>query len=592
MSQVKQCVSMVKGALGPFFLSPSSRKNVGIVLERQAAKRPSQALIRFEDREVTYLQANELANRYARLFLSRGFAKGDTVALLMGNRPEYLIIHAGLAKIGVVPALVNTNIRGRVLAHALNIVEARAVIVGLELAEAYDAVAAEVNVPGPVFVEKEGLAAPTPSGMEDLAPLIADQPDTNPVPPEPVVAADTLEYIYTSGTTGMPKATVLTHRKWFQMGYAAGGFAMNVIPGDVQYLCLPLYHNSGVNIAWPHSLMWGGTVALARKFSAGRFWDDVRRFKASHFIYVGELCRYLYNQPPRPDDKDNPLRVILGNGMRAEYWEAFQERFGIEKVLEVYGATEGVGGLMNRKGVPGMIGQLSLAGIVRMGELARCDVETGEIHRDARGFAQKCAVGETGMFLPKISRINQFSGYKNNKAATSEKILSDVFVPGDRYFLSGDLMQLHDKDYVSFVDRLGDTFKWKGEVVSTNEVGDLLFRFGDIEDANVYGVEVKGSEGRAGMAALTLLPGREIDLAALGAYVAEHLPVYARPWFLRIREQCDVSVSFKQQKVTLRKEGFDPGQIDDPLYFYHPGQGYLPLTRALYDDIQGGEVRF
>ncbi|WP_300673410.1 long-chain-acyl-CoA synthetase [Desulfoluna sp.] len=592
MKQVRQFVSMAKGVLGPFFLSLGSRQNVGAVLRRQARKRPHQALFLFEGRTVSYLQANELANRYARLFLSRGFRKGETVALLMENRPEYLIIHAGLAKIGVVPALVNTNIRGQVLTHALGVVEARGVIVGIELADAYADVAGQAALSGPVFVEKEGQELPTPEGMEDLAPLLAQQPVDEPTPPEPVTLSDTLEYIYTSGTTGMPKATVLTHRKWFQMGYAVGGFAMEAIPGEVQYACLPLYHNSGINITWPHSLMWGGTMALARKFSARRFWDDVRSAGATHFIYVGELCRYLYNQAPLPDDADNPLRVIFGNGMRAEYWEAFQERFGIKRIVEAYGATEGVGGMMNRKGKPGMIGQLTIAGIIRMGELARCDRETGELYRDKRGFAEKCTVGETGMFLPRIGGVNQFSGYKNNGSATDEKILKGIFASGDCYFLSGDLMTLHEQDYVSFVDRLGDTFKWKGELVSTNEVGDLLFRFGGIEDANVYGVEVNGAEGRAGMAALTLLTGCEIDLKDLGTYVTSHLPVYARPWFLRIRDRCDTSVSFKQQKVTLRKEGFDPALITDPLYFLHPNQGYLPVTSDLFEEIQCGEIRF
>lgn len=395
------CLHDQRGS-GAAFLSPHSRQNVGAVLDRQARKRPHQPLFLFEGRTVSYLQANELANRYARLFLSRGFRKGETVALLMENRPEYLIIHAGLAKIGVVPALVNTNLRGQVLAHALGVVEARGVIVGIELAGAYADVTGLAALSGPVFVEKEGQEHPTPEGMEDLAPLLAQQSVEEPTPPEPVTLSDTLEYIYTSGTTGMPKATVLTHRKWFQMGYAVGGFAMQTIPGDVQYACLPLYHNSGINITWPHSLLWGGTMALARKFSARRFWEDVRRAGATHFVYVGELCRYLYNQPPLPEDQDNPLQVIFGNGMRAEYWVAFQERFGIKRIVEAYGATEGVGGMMNRKGKPGMIGQLTIAGVLRMGELARCDGETGEIFRDKSGFAQKCTVGETGMFLPRI----------------------------------------------------------------------------------------------------------------------------------------------------------------------------------------------
>ena len=592
---MKRWISLVKGGLAPLMFRPQTRRSVGEVLARQARRMPEKPLFLFEGRTVTYREANELANRYAHLFQARGFKKGETVALLMENRPEFLIIHAGLAKIGVVPALLNTHIRGGVLAHAINIVEARALIVGVELLEAFEEVKGDVRLESPasLFLEKEGQTRSTPDSMEDLEPSLAGQPVHEPTPDSPMVISDTLEYIYTSGTTGMPKATVLAHRKWFQLGYAAGGFAVGATSDDVQYVCLPLYHNSGVNLAWPITLLWGGTMSLVRRFSVSRFWEDVRRHNASLFVYVGELCRYLHNLPERPDDADNPLEIIIGNGMRGEYWEAFQKRFAIKRIVEGYASTEGVGGMLNRKGVPGMIGQLSIAGLIRMGEVAKCDAETGELSLDDKGYCLKCREGETGMFLARVGRLNHFSGYKNNTRATSDKLRNNVFKPGDAYFVSGDLVMLHPKGYLSFVDRLGDTFRWKGEVVSTNEVGDVLFRFGGMEEANVYGVEVAGTEGRAGMAAVTPLNGADIDLDGLAAWVVEKLPSYARPWFLRILDEKASTATFKQKKVALRREGFDPQQIDDRLYFLDPeSRSYVPMTPDLHAGIESGAVRF
>ncbi len=592
---IKRRYSRVKGTFRAVTLKKGKAISVGSVLEKQALKRPNKPLILFEDRVISYRDFNEAANRYAHLFLSMNFAKGDTVALFMNNRPEFLIIHAGLAKIGVVPALVNGNIRGKALAHALNIVDAKAAIVGREYVEEYLAVIKDVKLSNPatMYIEKDGTDMKTPSGMSDIGPILEKQPKDNPSIGFSITTKDTLEYIYTSGTTGMPKATQLTHHKWVQLGHALGGMCLRAISDDVQYCCLPLYHNSGINIAWPTTLMSGGTLALRNKFSASNFWSDVRKYNATLFVYVGELCRYLNNQPRKDDDADNPLRFILGNGMRGDYWEEFQRRFGIERIVEVYGATEGVGGLININGVPGMIGKLSSAGVVRMGEVARYDPQKGEVVRNDRGFVVKCRPGETGMFLAKIDDRSPFSGYKGNRKATSEKIIENVFRKGDRYFISGDLFKLHKGDYVSFVDRLGDSFKWKGELVATNEVADILNRFGGIEDCNVYGVTVQGAEGRCGMAALTLLPGNGFDWKDFAAYVEANLPVYARPYFVRVRGEKDATSTFKQVKISLQNEGFDPGIVGDPLYFLDPQKWtYREIVPELYRDIQSGAIKF
>ncbi len=595
MVKLKRLFSSVKGTIAPVFLNDKAPKSPGSILENQALKRPDQPLFLFEERVVTYKEANKTANQYANLFSSLGYKKGDTIALIMENRPEYLMIHTGLSKVGIIPALINTNNRGRVLAHSIKTADARAIICGHELIAHCMDISDEISdlLKKSIYIEKEGKFLESPPNAHDLKPLLEKQSEKNPEPASPIKAGDTLEYIYTSGTTGMPKATILKHKKWLQLGYAVGGMCMASVPGDVQYLCLPLYHNSGINIAWPLTLMWGGTMAIRKKFSASAFWDDIRRYNASHLIYIGELCRYLNNMPEKKNDADNPLRFILGNGMRAEYWEAFRQRFAIEKIIEVYGATEGVGGLINKKGIPGMIGSLTVAGIVKMGEVAQYDKDTGKLILNEKGFAIKCTEGETGMFLPKIGRFNQFSGYRNNKKATGAKLMDNVFKKGDRYFISGDLLKVHSKGYVSFVDRLGDTFKWKGEVVATNEVADIIFRFGGIEDANVYGVEVKGAEGRTGMAALTLLPERTFDLEAFAGYINQNLAVYALPRMIRLREKADTTSTFKQLKTKLKEDGFNPDIIDDPLFFLDPDtKKYVKMSPELFEKIHSGVIRF
>ncbi|MCB9482338.1 MAG: long-chain-acyl-CoA synthetase, partial [Desulfobacteraceae bacterium] len=514
MMSIKRNVSKLRGMIKGLTLKKGENISLGSILEKQAKKYKEKPLILFEDRSISYKEFNEQANKYASYFLSLGFKKGDTIALLMDNRPEFLIIHAGLSKIGVVPALLNTNVKGKILSHAVNIVKARAVIAGHEFIETYIEAENDIKLeePGLVFSESTGFKGELTDNIKNINSLIESYSCENPETVKNLNTGDLLEYIYTSGTTGLPKATSLIHHKWIQLGYGAGGFCLNAIPEDVQYCCLPLYHNSGINIAWSTSLIHGGTFAFRRKFSATAFWDDIRKYNASLFVYIGELCRYLNNQPLKDNDYENPLLHILGNGMRKDYWLDFKNRFNISKIIEVYGATEGVGGLANVKGEPGMIGKLNI-GWKKVGEVVKYNIENEEILRDGKGHAIKCKPGETGMFLAKIGKSSPFSGYKGNKKATNEKILENVFSKNDRYFISGDLFKLHKKNYVSFVDRLGDTFKWKGEVVATNEVSDILNGFENIEDCNVYGVEVKGFEGRCGMAALKMRDNKKPDFA-------------------------------------------------------------------------------
>lgn len=574
-------------------LAQTQIMSLGSELEYQAEALRDHPAIIFEDRIVTFGELNSQANRYANYFGSLGLKKGDVVALLMENRPEFLIAASGLSKLGVIVSLINNGVRKEVLAHALNICDAKMLIVGHELLEPFLEIRDKVRLldPGYVFVECEGQNIDVPEGIKDLAPLLAAASDQNPATTSTVTSDDIIVYIYTSGTTGFPKACAVTQKRWLILGNLFKLFGQ-MTPETVHYMVLPLYHNSGFDIGYSATIISGATMVLRRKFSARNFWKDVRKYNVSFFIYVGELCRYIYNQPPQPDDADNPLKMVVGNGMRGDLMEPFRKRFDIEQLKEIYGATEGVGSFMNLEEIPGMCGNLNMLGR-RQGEIVKCDLETGELIRDENGYAIKCEVGETGLLICEINELNVFAGYVNNPQATEEKILRNVFKEGDRYFNSGDLVCLAENDYFSFVDRLGDTFRWKSENVSTTQVSNVVNRFGQMEDVNVYGVKIPGMEGRCGMAAIKLLEGEVIDWAKLGAFVCENLPSYARPYFIRVRDTIDATNSFKQVKTQLQREGFDPNVIKDPLYFLHPEKNvYVELTPELYEKIVSHEIKF
>jgi len=595
MKAIRRQVSKYEGL--QMFLSLKKPKpiSLGSILEEQARKRPENPAILYEDRVIRYQEFNQQANRYAHLFRQRGFKKGDIVGLLMDNRPEYFICIAGLAKLGVVISLINTGVRGRVLAHAINICDAQAIIIGNELLPAFEEVYADIKLqePGQILVEDDHCALPASIvPYENLNQLIESMLDINPSTTTLITTEDLLYYIYTSGTTGFPKATASKHQNWVALGYSCGGMGLRMLPEDILYNCLPLYHNSGCNIAFASFMVHGSTIALRRKFSARNFWKDINKYQATHFIYIGELCRYLNNQPHDANDRHNTLEYILGNGMRGDYWQEFKQRFGLKHILEVYGATEGVARIINLKEMPGMMGSLSTFG-VRTGEVVRYDIENERMVKDQQSRVIKCQPGETGLLICEINGRSQFAGYVNNPEATEAKIVRNVFKEGDQYFHTGDLVKLHDNLWVSFVDRLGDTFRWKGENVSTNEVADILNSFGKIEDSNVYGVQVPGTEGRCGMVALKVLEGETLDLEAFAQHVQGNLPVYARPYFLRLRDQVDSTNSFKQVKTQLQNEGFNPNLVKDPLYFLDPRQqSYIALQPDTYDAIIKQKMAF
>jgi fatty-acyl-CoA synthase len=589
LQRVRQDVRFVRDAARAYSIllrvRADAEVSVADLVEERIQAAPHRLAILFEGQKLTNAELDAGANRVARWASAQGIGRGDVVGLLMENRPEFVITWLGLAKLGAITALLNTNLRGQPLAHSLALADAKHVVVGAELGGAIESVREHVTS-WPTFW---GTGGPVPDARDLDAELLARSPD--PIDREVrrgLKAADKLFYIYTSGTTGLPKAANVSHLRACLMGGGAAG-AQQLGTEDRVYVTLPLYHSAGGVMAVGSALFSGGVLVLARKFSARRFWSDCRENEVTSFQYIGELCRYLLNAPEHPDERRHRVRVCLGNGLRPEIWERFQERFGIPRIIEFYGATEGNVALMNLDGKVGAIGRLPRLVRGAMGTaLVRYDVATDEHVRGPSGFCIPCRPGEVGEAIGRITAFGRFEGYTNAEA-TEKKILRNVFKKGDAYFRTGDLMRMDADDYFYFVDRIGDTFRWKGENVSTSEVAEVLSVCPGVREANVYGVAVPGQDGRAGMAALVVDEGFDASLFAERA--ARDLPAYARPVFLRLLPQIEITGTFKHRKVELVKDGFDPAVVSDPLYFLDGERGYLPLDAALYDRIVSGGQR-
>lgn len=565
---------------------PSQSYTVGDRLEERAATHPEKLFIRFEDRPVSYGAANAHANRAAHAAWALGLRRGDVAALLMENRPEFVTTWMGLAKLGVTTALLNTQLRGRALEHAVTTARPSLVIAGAECRTAIASVADDARRAWPLYVTSEdeaGAGAVAGAGNWDalLARTGAENPDG--AVREGLVAGDDLFFIYTSGTTGLPKAARLSHMRWLGVGDGMSAIA-GYGPEDAIACVLPLYHGAGGMVVVSSALAQGAAMFLARRFSARRFWEDACRHGVTGFQYVGEICRYLVNQPPGPHDRAHRVRVMMGAGLGRDVWEAFQHRFGVERILEGWSSTEANTSLINVDGRVGSCGRIPFPER-HNGRLIRYDLEADAHPRDANGRCIPCAPGEIGEFIGAIpdlpdSGAGRFEGY-TDAAATERKILHDVFVPGDRWYRSGDLLRCDADGYYFFVDRIGDTYRWKSENVSTQEVAEALGGFPGLDVANVYGVEVPGAEGRAGMAALVLRDPAAFDGAAFFAWVAERLPGYAAPLFVRLSPEPDQTATFKLRKVDLQREGYDASRISDPLLVRdEDARAYVPLEAA------------
>ncbi len=550
-------------------------------LEERAADSAEVPFILFEDQCITFAEANRRANRLAHAALALGLQRGDVVALLMSNRPEFVLTWLGLSKAGIVAALINTSATGTVLRHALTEVGARAVIVGAELLDLLDTLDGPAGMPVLVDAEAGQGFAPGPE-RQDLTPLLAAASDEN-LPPswrEGLVAADTLYLIFTSGTTGLPKAAKMSHLRFLNSGEMMGGL-MDFDKDSVFYCMLPLYHGAGGMVVPSACLAFGVPFVLRRRFSRSGFWDDVRRHRITAMYYIGEVIRYLLAAEPCSEDRNHSLRKMAGAGLKPDIWRAFVERFGIEQVFEGLGATEANYGLTNIDNVVGAVGRITHPEYTNV-RVQRWDVEGGEPMRDAEGRPLLAGPDELGELIAEVLSGNSgagfFEGY-TSQAATEAKLARNLFHPGDAWVRSGDLVRVDADGYVWFVDRVGDTFRWKSENVSTQEVETVLSAFPGLGMVNVYGVRVPGVEGRAGMAALTFEEGETFDPAAFHAFARERLAPYAVPVFVRLCAAMDMTTTYKLRKLPYQRQGYDPALTEEPVFVADPQAGtYVPVT--------------
>jgi fatty-acyl-CoA synthase len=561
------------------------------LIERLGQQFGEASALESPEASLTYSQLADRCNQYARWGLGLGLRSGDVVSMLMPNCAEYLPAWIGLTRLGVAVALANTNLLGDSLAHCLRIVSPRVVIVGAELAQSLAAIRSQLPARLPLWVH--GSAA---VDMAPLAPDISRQ-STGPLTlsdcTPPLLNATAL-YIYTSGTTGLPKAATVSHYRLMQWTQWFAGM-LDTQPSDRMYDCLPLYHSVGGVVATGATLVGGGTVVIRPRFSASDFWRDVRDSRCTLFQYIGELCRYLVNSPPSPRDTTHSLRIACGNGLRPEVWEGFQARFQIPRILEYYASTEGNFSLYNCEGEPGSIGRIPPFLAARLPvRLLKFDLGSGEPARNVEGFCQSCEeneVGEAVGLIPDAGSqlAGRFEGYADADA-TDRKILRNVFEAGDAWYRTGDLMRRDARGFFYFVDRVGETYRWKGENVSTMEVLSILTKAPGVLEGAVYGVAVPGTDGRAGMAALVVAAG--FDVHAFYAHVARGLPTYARPSFLRLLPALEATGTFKPKKQDLMREGFDPALVSDPIYIAdQETQGYIAMDGDRYASIASGEIR-
>jgi fatty-acyl-CoA synthase len=526
----------------------------------------------------------ERANRYSRWALAAGLAKGDVVALMMGPRPEYFALWLGLTQVGVVVALLNVNLAGAALAHCAKVARARAAIVAAPFADT----CAEAFADLPLDVWHHGggdEARRVDCAVSAFAGAPLDDGERRAT-----TLSDRALLIFTSGTTGLPKAAAVSHHRVVAWSHWFAGLA-DMRADDRLYDCLPLCHSVGGVAALAAALVNGGSVVIAEKFSTSRFWSDVARWDCTIFQYIGELCHYLVAAPPSDDEQRHRLRLACGNGLSADVWRAFAERFGLAQILEFYASTEGNLTLYNIEGKVGAIGRQPPFLAARDAiALARFDYEKEQPLRGPDGFCARCGVDEIGEALGRIGcdAGQRFEGY-TEPAETAKKILRDVFAPGDAWMRTGDLMRRDREGFYYFVDRVGDTFRWKGENVATSEVAAALSATPGVKEAVVYGVAVPNADGKAGMAALTIDGPADLEAIARAACA---LPRYARPLFLRLTPALEATATFKPVKRTLAAEGFDPAKVADLLYVYDAEREiYGVLDAERYAAIASGDAR-
>lgn len=580
-----------------FFKPPADNEktSLGLMFQRTAAKYPTKSAIVCEGTELNWSEFNALTNQFAHSLKQQGVSRGDCVSVLIENRIELLCSIFALAKIGATAGLINTGLTDRPLAHCISIIESKKCLVGQELLPQITAIKDQVDLTDKdyLWVNDPMLNATAPDWATDFSASLANMPSDNLSETKDIIAGEIALYIFTSGTTGLPKPAVIYHRRIMSAAKPYSKVGFHAKPSDRMYICLPLYHATGFLLGIGSCLYSGASMFVRRRFSASQFWPEVQQYQTTLFVYVGELCRYLAMAPACPEEKDNPLKTMLGNGLRPDIWDSFRHRFGVKRITEIYGASEGNVSFLNILNKDSTIGT---GAVVVM--LVKYDIDNDEMVLDENGKVIEVPVGEPGLMLGKIDDKYKFDGYKNADA-TNSKILTDLREPGDRWFNTGDLVRKVDVGFAmglphyQFVDRVGDTFRWRAENVSTNEVGEILNACEQIEISNIYGVDVPGAEGKAGMAAITLKPGHTFDIVAFTAYVDRELPAFARPVFVRIQQEQDTTGTFKLFKGKLKQQAYHLDQVDEPIYVRQPkSEQYQRLDTKFYKKLIDGKAGY
>jgi len=588
----------------------------------------------------TWQQVEDYSNQLSHFLLSKNAQAKQTIALMMENRPQFFWSWLGIAKIGCSTALINHNLRQTALLHALRTSAAEILIFDLELTPGIEEVLPTLKSEFPNLLLC--CVRNIPSSNESVvwpnfALALNEELKNSPVTKVPdqfrsknrgITAGNVFLYVYTSGTTGPSKAAKISHMR-FITGCAGAADAFRVTPNDIVYVTLPLYHSAASIIGTGTVLFRGTSVVVRKKFSASKFIDDVREYNATIVQYIGEICRYLVNSPARENEKNHKIRLAVGNGLRPDVWKEFQQRYNIPQMGEFYAATEGPVGLLNLENKFGAIGYASpkVLKIVKAA-IVKFDVETESVVRDSNGRCIRAAPNETGEFICQVINVlgvTNFAGYTNAEA-TQKKLYTDVFEKGDKWFRSGDLLKADEEGWAYFVDRIGDTFRWKGENCATSEIAEVLATFPSNEvkfhEISVYGVSIPGKDGRAGMACIAIndkpieqhevftgviekdeetkrLEAEElkrliekIDFDGLIKYLKQSLPVYAVPLFLRFVSEMPRTSTFKHMKVQLRDEGFNPSTIHQPMWFLDlNSMKYVPLTTEIYQQVIDGTAK-
>ena len=559
-----------------------------------ADERPNKVAIYFQDEVWTYMQIVSLANKVANyLACNSNLEVGDSVALIAENCPEFLVLLLALSKLGCPAVLVNYNLRSKQLIHTIQIASCKAVIVASSLSDNVKEVEGELssNIMYYLFCRGESHTC-----YKDVIQLSQDSPETSPTDRDSKITfASTLCYIYTSGTTGLPKPCIVSHQKSSILGIVFSRIIL-LIESDIIYITLPLYHTSGLLISTSSMVEKGCSMYLKRKFSASEFWDDCVSHNCTIIFYIGELCRYLLLQPSRPSERNHKVRRALGNGLRGALWKKFRDRFQIPKILEVYGSTEGYSNALNLVSEPGYIGYLLVSfkdipffrTFYNLNFLARLNPETGEIVRSPDGLCVRCDVNEPGEILGVVRKGVKIIGYLSEEE-TMKKIVRDVVTHGDIYSRTGDIMSANELGFLTFLDRKGDTFRWKGENVSTTEVESIITSILGFDDVVVYSVAIPGTEGRSGMVAIVK---KDVDLDSLLENMKRALPSYCVPMFIRLTAAADLTSTFKYSKVNLKKEGFDINIVSEPLFFLDPRcKKYVPVDNEVFGLLMESKLR-